>query len=128
MDAHLSRDRLLAVALWGTAAWVRVRDVDGMTMLADSVGPYWVAAANPLGGAHTPLYGWALSLPYSLALALAGSLAQAAVLLLLLQALVAPLAYLLVRSLRAEAWPAAVAAGLLLALDPGLVDTALSGA
>ena len=128
MDLTFPRRLLLPLALWGVAAWVRVRDVDAVMMLADSVGPYWVAAAHPVGAGHTPLYGWGMSPPYSLALALAGSLVEASAVLLVLHALVAPLAYALVRTIRPERWMAATAAGLLLALDPGLVDTALSGA
>ena len=128
MDLTHHRRLLLPLALWGVASWVRVRDVDAVMMLADSVGPYWVAAAHPVGAGHTPLYGWGISPPYSLALLLAGSLAGAATVLLVLHALVAPLAYALVRAIRPERWMAATAAGLLLALDPGLVDTAISGA
>ncbi len=119
---------VLPLALWGVAAWVRVRDVDAVMMLADSVGPYWVAAAHPVGGGHTPIYGWGLSPPYRLALGLADSLSGAVTVLLLFHALVAPLGYALVRGIRPNRWMAAAAVGLLLALDPGLVDTALSGA
>jgi hypothetical protein len=128
MDLTLHRRLLLPLALWGVAAWVRVRDVDAVMMLADSVGPYWVAAAHWVGAGHTPLYGWGMSPPYSLALGVGDSLAGAAMVLLVLHALVAPLVYGLVRAVRPERWMAATAAGLLLALDPGLVDTAISGA
>lgn len=116
------------LALWGLAAGVRIRDTNAVMMLSDSVGPWWVAVANPVGGAHAPIYGWGLSVPYGLGLVFADSLVDAVRFILALHALVAPMAFMVVRSLAPKRWPAAVAAGLLAAMDPGLLDTALSGA
>ncbi len=128
MDRNRRIQWALSLALWGLAAGVRLRDTSAVMMLADSVGPWWVALANPLGGGHTPIYGWGLSVPYAVGLWVAGSLVEAVRFMLTVHGLVAPLAFGLVRLLSPKRWAAALAAGLLAALDPGLVDTALSGA
>ena len=115
---------MLAIALA-----VRLAELDTVMMLADGSGPWLTALALPLHlRAHAPPYGWALSLPYALALALAGDLRQAVGVELLFHALVAPLAFLTVLRLRAAAWLPAASAGLLVALDGGLMDTVRSGA
>ena len=105
-----------------------MRDLDAAVVLGDAVGPWLVAVADPLGTQpHTPLYGWGLTPPYAAIIALAGSLREGVGLLLGLHALAAPLAACCVLLLSPGAWCAALVAGAFVALDPGLVDTALSG-
>ncbi len=97
-------------------------------MLGDAVGPWLVALGDPLGRSpHAPPYGWGLYPPYALCLALSSSLWQAVSGLYLLHALAAPLASLAALRLRPGGWAAALATGALVALDRGLVDTAISG-
>ena len=98
-------------------------------MLADSVGPWLVAWGDPFSGhAHAPLYGWGLLIPYRLSLSGAQSLWDAVATLQVFHALVAPLVFLTVLSLRRHALSAAFVAAMVVALDGGLLDTARSGA
>ena len=112
----------VAVAIFAIASWARLRDLDAAIVLSDQLGPWLRALANPVNPApHAAPYGWALHPPYALCLIVADSLRSAVAAMLLLQALVAPLATRGVRPL------AGLVAGLLVALDGGLVDTALAG-
>jgi hypothetical protein len=99
--------------------------------LGDSLGPWWVAWRGPLQTTpHAPPYGWFLALPYAAILAFARSLWQAEAALLVLHALVAPLGALLAAAQAPRRWApvAALSVGGLVAVDPGLLDTAISGA
>ena len=117
-----------AVLLLVVAFSVRMHSLPVAMMLGDSAGPWLVAWGDPWSGhAHAPLYGWGLLVPYRLALGVSGSLWEAVSVLQVFHALVAPLAFLLVLILRPGAWIAATLAGLALALDGGLLDTARSG-
>jgi hypothetical protein len=118
---------LIAAACFALALWVRWRDLGATVALGDSMGPWLVAMADPLGRRpHAPPYGWALYPPYALILALSGSLWQAFAGLQLLHALAAPLTALAAWRLRPGAWGAALAAGALIALDGGLVNSAIA--
>jgi len=119
--------RLAAVLALGVAIALRLRDVDATMMLADGVGPYLAATASPFNlHPHAPPYGWALYPPVALCLALASSLRQAVQGVALLHAAAAPLAALSAGRLGGPA--TALVAGLVVALDHGLADTASSGA
>lgn len=119
-------------ALWGLAAALRLRALPLVMTLGDSLGPWWVAwrgwwATTP----HAPPYGRLLALPHALILPFARSLWEAEATLLVLHALVAPIGALLAAQAAGErrgARRAGLCAGALLAVDPGLIDTALSGA
>ena len=112
----------LAVAVFALAAWVRLRDLDASVVLSDQIGPWLRALANPVNPApHAAPYGWALHPPYALCLVVAGSLRGAVAGMLVLQALAAPVA-----SWRGD-WRAGLTAGVLVALDGGLVDTSIAG-
>lgn len=105
---------------------VRWPETDTVLLYADGMGPWLVARSWP--GAHAPLYGAGLSLPHALILPLAGSLTGALGALLVLHALAAPLATATVLRIRPRSWGPALVAGLGVALDGGLMDTARSGA
>ncbi len=116
----------LAALVLAVALWVRLRDLDAAVVLSDQLGPWLRALANPVNPApHAAPYGWALHPPYALVLAASTSLRGAVAGLLWVHALVAPVA-LWAAWRRVGPW-AALPAGLLLALDGGLLDTALSG-
>ena len=100
------------------------------TVLSDQLGPWWVAASGPpWSEPHAPPFGWGLYLPYWLLLGPADSLWSAVQGLLLVHALMAPLAlgagWLLAR--REGCAAGALLAGAAIAMDPALIDTALSG-
>ena len=121
---------LAALALWVLAAWLRVRGTAMATVLSDQVGPWWVAASGPpWSEPHAPPFGWGLYLPYWMLLGPADSLWTAVQGLLLVHALMAPLAlgagWLLAR--HEGCIGGALLAGAAVALDPALIDTALSG-
>lgn len=120
---------LLLVALYALAAWARLHQANAAMVLADATAPWWTAWASPLPlHPHAPPYGWALYLPYAALLRLSGSLWEATCGLLALHALIAPIAAAAALAWRPKAWAAAALIGLTLALDPSLIDTALSGA
>lgn len=119
---------LAGLVLFGLALWPRWRLLPVSSALGDAVGPWWVAARGELFTTpHAPPYGWLLAAVYRPLLALADSLWTAQAGLLALHALAAPVALLLLRRLGAG-WPVALVAGLAAAVDPGLLDTAQSGA
>lgn len=119
--------RSAAVLALVVAVALRLREVDAIVVLADGMGPYLTATASPVNlHPHAPPYGWALYGPYAAVLALASSLRGAAVGLAVLHALAAPLAALCAG--RLGGLGAAVVAGGLVAVDPGLLDTLTSGA
>lgn len=110
---------------WGVALAARLADLDATMMLADSVGPYLSASVGAFTHhAHAPPYGWGLHPPYAAAM-LAGSLRGAVGVMMGLHALAAPLAALC--AARLGDWRHGLVAGLVVALDPGLLDTAYSG-
>jgi hypothetical protein len=119
-------------ALWGLAAALRLRALPLVMTLGDSLGPWWVAwrgwwSTTP----HAPPYGRLLALPHALIVPFARSLWEAEAALLVLHAVVAPIGALLAAQAAADRRAGRIAglcAGGLLAVDPGLIDTALSGA
>ena len=95
--------------------------------LGDAMGPWWSAArADLLPPPHAAIYGGALAWPHRVILGGAGSLWSAFAALFAVQALVAPAAGLLAWR-RGGGVAAALVVGLLAALDPGLLDTTVSG-
>ena len=120
-----------AALCFALAVGLRWRALPLVMTLADSLGPWWVAWRGPLQTTpHAPPYGWILALPYAAILAFARSLWQAEAALLVLHALVAPLGALLAAAQAPRRWApvAALSVGGLVAVDPGLLDTAISGA
>lgn len=123
--------RYLHWAVWVVTFSVAVgMRLDGMasTMaLQDSVGPY-LAAMRWDWRAHAAPYGVALLPPYWIATKISSSLWQAVASIQVLHALCAPVGSLLVLRMRPQAVWTALLVGLLIGTDPGLIDTARSGA
>ena len=120
---------ILLIACWCLASWIRLQALHGTTAGSDTLGQYlaglslgrgaWPSPPNPEGG-HSlwltvwPLTQWAHSLEHLFQLRF------------ILGATVAPLAAAsawLLSPKGTTRWVAGTLAGLLLALDPGLVDT-----
>lgn len=131
------RALLASLTLWALAAVVRLREIDQVIVSSDSLGPYlrafslswsWIPRPpNPESGDGLWLLAWPL-------VQSAGSLVALMELRLVLGGLVAPAAFLAAWALvpdtapRLQRWTAALTAGLLVAVDTGLVDTLISGA
>lgn len=119
----------VGLLLFGLAAWVRLCGLDSAEVLGDGIGPWWAALEGPPWLVpHAPPFGWMLYLPYAAILTLAGSVRQAVAGMLLLHALAAPLAAWIAWRLRPAGAAGAALAGLVVAVSPGLLDVALSGA
>ncbi len=96
--------------------------------LGDSLGPWLVAARGPWSTApHAPPYGWMLAVPHAVLLPTSADLYSAFAAIRVVDALVAPLGAWGAFRLTRNPW-GALAVGLVLALDPSLIDTATSGA
>ena len=96
--------------------------------LGDSLGPWLVAARGPWSTEpHAPPYGWMLAVPHAVILAAVSDLYSAFAAIRVVDALVAPLGAWAAYRHTHNLW-GALAVGLLLALDPSLIDTAISGA
>ncbi len=115
------------VVLWGIAAWVRLQGMPEASALGDAMHPWWAALRSGWPRAHAPPYGWALLLPYKACMWGAGDLWTAVQRMMLVHALAAPVAAWMTWRV-AQARGAAVLVGLLVAFDPGLLDTVHSGA
>jgi len=111
----------------GLSVYMRLTELHGVLALQDSVGPY-LAAVRWDWRAHAPGYGFSLLIPYWFSLQVSSSLWDAAGAICGLHATIAPLAMLLALRVHPKAWGAALAIGGLAATDPGLIDTARSGA
>jgi hypothetical protein len=108
------------LARWTTLPWSMA--------LGDSLGPWLVAARGPWSTApHAPPYGWMLAVPHALVLPFAPDLYSAFAAIRVVDALVAPLGCWAAWRLTHN-FGGSLAVGLLLALDPSLLDTATSGA
>jgi len=126
------RQALLAAGLfagvWAVAVAVRWTRLPEASALGDSLGPWLVAARGPWQTRpHAPPYGWLLAVPHALILSMARDLWSAFAAIRVVDAMVAPVVALAVLRRGRSPWRA-LAAGLLLAFDPGLIDTATSGA
>ena len=121
---------LLLVALGGGFAMgiaARWPSLAVAVALGDAMGPWWSAArADLLPPPHAAIYGGALAWPHRAILVGASSLWSAFAALFAVQALVAPAAGLLAWRRVGRLAPAVVV-GMLAALDPGLLDTTVSG-
>ena len=119
----------LLISCWCLASWVRLRAIDGTTAGSDTLGQYlagltlgrgaWPSPPNPEGGHSLWMTVWPLT-------QIANSLEQLFQLRFVLGATVAPLAAAsawLLSPIGLTRWLAGTLAGILLALDPGLVDT-----
>jgi hypothetical protein len=132
MDSSASTRQLQALwailfAVLGLSVWVRFGQLMGTMALQDSVGPY-LAAIRMDGRAHTPAYGAGLLVPYWLSVQVASSLWGAAGVMAVFHSLAAPIASGLAWTINRYRWGPALLVGVLVALDPGLLDTAKSGA
>ena len=114
------------LAVFSLAAWIRLDGLGETSALQDSIGPH-LAVARMDGRAHADPYGILLLPPYWVA-SFQGSLWGATGFLLVVHALVAPVGMAAIHALRPSAKLVGVVAGTALALDPGLLDTARSGA
>ena len=120
------------LALWAVAAWVRLRAVEHAIVGSDSLGPYLQAKAALLGHLPRPPNPesgdalWMLAVPL---VAWADSLSTLFTARFVMGGVVAPLAFAAAWHWTeddvgpARRWAAALTAGLLMAFDPGLVDT-----
>jgi len=128
--ARLSLKRAVVVfaVVWAVAIAARWTSLPQSSALGDALGPWLVGARGPWSTRpHAAPYGWLLAVPHAVILRAAGDLWGAFAAIRVVDALVAPLTALAAfRSTRSTF--RALAAGLLLALDPGLIDTATSGA
>ncbi len=125
------------LALWGIAAWYRLRAVGHAIVGSDSLGPYLQAKSALLGHLPRPPNPesgdalWMLAVPF---VAWTDSLSSLFSARFVAGGVVAPLAFAAAWHWTdddvqpARRWAAAITAGLLMAFDPGLVDTLVSGA
>ena len=115
------------VAVGMVAVWLRVRSLGSTSVLQDTIGPYW-AAVRMDGRAHAPGYGVAMLLPYWVLSKIGSSLWGTTNAMACIQAMVAPVGALCAVR-RVNASPvAAIAVGLVLAIDPGAISSTQSGA
>lgn len=116
------------VLAWALATAIRWDHLPVSLALGDAVGPFWSAARSELlPPPHAPIYGGALVWPYRAILAGAGSLWEAFAALHAVHALAAAAGVWLAWRLGGGAI-AALMVGAVVALDPGLLDTTVSGA
>ena len=119
---------LLLLVVTGVSVWARWSLLPQSMALGDSLGPWLVAARGPWSTApHAPPYGWMLAVPHRWILATTHDLYSAFAAIRFVDALVAPLGAWAAHRHTDNFW-GALAVGLLLALDPSLIDTATSGA
>jgi len=128
---------LTMLGLWAVAAWHRLRVLDHAVVGSDSLGPYLQAQAALFGNLPrppNPESGDALWLTMVPLVAAADSLVELFSFRFALGGIVAPLGFAAAYHWTSETrsaqrrWAAAMTAGILLAFDPGLVDTLVSGA
>ncbi len=140
---------LLSALLWAGAAWIRLRALDQVAIGSDSLGPYLQALAateanlragflphppNPESGDWL----WVCAVPF---VRLARSLHELFAARFIAGAAIAPLGAIgafiwaapdhlagLWTTATRRQWAAALSAGAVLAVDPGLTDTLISGA
>jgi len=128
---------LASLTLWLLAAVVRLRELEHVIISSDSLGPYlraWSLSSGALPRPPNPESGdglWLLAWPLT---QIAENLTHLMQLRLAIGGIVAPAAFLaawgfLPTTTRGmQRWTAALTAGVLVAMDPGLVDTLISGA
>ncbi len=125
------------LALWAVAAWHRLRVLEHAVVGSDSLGPYLQAQAAIFGHLPRPPNPesgdilWASMVPL---VAATGSLTDLFSLRFVLGGLVAPIGFAAAfhwtdeTCSMARRWAAGLTAGCILAFDPGLLDTLISGA
>ena len=125
------------ITLWVIAAWHRLKVVDEAIVGSDALGPYLQAQALRFGHLPHPPNPesgdalWLLSLPIVSA---ATSLKSLFEIRFIVGGVIAPIAFAAAwhwtspKKSAAVRWSAAITAGLLVAFDPGLLDTLVSGA
>jgi hypothetical protein len=128
---------LTMIALWVIAAWHRLRVFDEAIVSSDSLGPYLQAQAALFGHLPRPPNPesgdalWLMAVPL---VAATGSLTELFQGRFILGGLVAPIGFAAAyhwtdpEASTARRWAGALASGLFLAFDPGLLDTLVSGA
>ncbi|MEC8191632.1 MAG: hypothetical protein VX127_02800 [Myxococcota bacterium] len=117
---------LAAAVLVCVAAWVRLEHVGASLTLQDSVGPFWAAIRGD-GRAHASGYGAGLLLPFWALTVACGSLWSALCGMGWFHALIAPIGAAAVTGRSAGSGGIALAVGAILAFDPALVSSCLSG-
>jgi hypothetical protein len=125
------------IILWVIAAWHRLKVVNEAIIGSDSLGPYLQAQSALFGHMPRPPNPesgdalWILSLPL---IAVSQSLEMLFQMRFIAGALIAPIAFSAAwhwvddTEKPTTRWAAAVASGLFVAFDPGLLDTLVSGA
>ena len=109
------------------AAWMRVRDVAMVSVLQDTVGPFW-ASLRLDGRTHVPGSGVAMLLPYWLVLSFSENLWMALSGFAWIHGLVAPVGMWIARRRMASILSGSLLVGIVLAFDPGLMSSVQSGA
>jgi hypothetical protein len=125
------------IALWAVASWHRLRVLDEAVIGSDSLGPYlqaWAAHGGHLPRPPNPESGDALWVTAWPLVALSDNLESLFQLRFIVGGLIAPIGFLAAwtwvseETSTARRWAGAVAAGVFLAFDTGLIDTLVSGA
>jgi len=118
---------ILVIAVFCLASWGRWDVVEQSSALGDAVHPWWAAIRAGWPRAHASPYGWGIVIPYKACLVGATGVIEAVQRLALLHALAAPLAAATCWRISGRIVPGLVA-GVIVAMDPGLIDTFQSGA
>ncbi len=118
---------VVVLAVTGLSVWVRLEQLSATMALQDTVGPF-LAALRLDGRPHAPAYGSAILVPYFFSLRVSGGILEAVGWLAIFHALVAPVGAMVTRQISPNRWLPALVVGTVLALEPGLLDTAKSGA
>lgn len=116
------------VGMAALAVYFRLRGIAAASALGDAIHPWWAAMRDGWPRPHATPFGWGLVPPYQLCLLGVANLWEAVSRMLVLHAMLAPLAVVVAWAFRRGAWVPAVLVGLLVSVDSGLIDTALSGA
>ncbi len=125
------------IVLWAIASWHRLRTLDEAVIGSDSLGPYlqaWAAHQGHLPRPPNPESGdalWFTAWPF---VALSNNLESLFQLRFIAGALIAPIGFLAAWAWTSQnaspirRWAGAIATGVFLTFDTGLVDTLISGA
>ncbi|MGB0638073.1 MAG: hypothetical protein ACPGTU_02000 [Myxococcota bacterium] len=128
---------LTMFALWAIASWHRLRALDEAVIGSDSLGPYlqaWAAHTGHLPRPPNPESGDALWVTAWPLVALSSDLSSLFQLRFIVGGLIAPIGFLAAwtwaskETSSTRRWAGALATGIFLAFDSGLLDTLVSGA
>ena len=118
---------ILVIALFCLASWERWAVVEQASALGDAVHPWWSAIRTGWPRVHAPPYGWGIVIPYKACLIGVAGVIEAVQRLALVHALAAPLTAVACWRISGRVVPGLVV-GVIVAMDPGLIDTFQSGA